>query len=264
MFDVITGRRSFARIVGSVLGVGALGGVGVAGAAVLERQEEEKAKKLRTVPWPYSRLEPDVVAARAFDGYAKGDCMYGAFEALAGSAAERLGAPYTSFPFALMEYGAGGVGGWGTVCGALNGAAAAMKLLSARPQELVDALFVYYEREPLPDLVLRAAKHPHVVSTAGSPLCHVSVSRWCEAAGHKSYSPERKERCGVITACVARRSAELLNAQALGKPLPVSPGAGDTGRCTGCHELGGEVEDTRSRMDCGGCHFHLGGEHPTI
>lgn len=264
MFDVITGRRSFARIVGSVAGVAALGGAGVAGAAVLRRQDEEEARKLRTVPWPYPKLEPDAVAARAFDGYGRGSCMYGAFEALAASAAEKLGAPYTAFPFALMEYGAGGIGGWGTVCGALNGAAAAMKLLSARPQELVDALFVYYQREPLPDLVLRAAKFQHVPSVSGSPLCHVSVSRWCESSGKRSYTPEREERCGVVTACVARRAAELLNAQALGKPLPVVPANAETGRCVSCHEMGGTREDTRSKMDCQGCHFQLGGDHPTI
>jgi hypothetical protein len=265
MFDVITGRRNFARIVGSAAGVLALGGAGVAGAAVLDHQAEEQARKLRTVPWPYPKLEPDAVAARAFEAYARGDCMYGAFEALAGAAAEKLGPPYTSFPFALMEYGGGGVGGWGTICGALNGAAAALKLLSARPQELVDALFVYYEREPLPDLQLKRATFPHVPSVAGSPLCHTSVSRWCEASGKRSYAPERTERCGVLTACVARRAAELLNAQALGKPLPVAAaGNAETARCTSCHEVGGAKEDTRTKMDCGGCHFHLGGEHPTI
>lgn len=264
MFDVISGRRSFARIVGSVAGVAALGGAGFGAAELVRRKGEGDARKLGTVPWPYTQLEPDRVATRAFDGYAKGHCMYGAFEALAGSAAERLGPPYTSFPFDLMEYGAGGVGGWGTICGALNGAAAAMKLLSARPQELVDALFTYYEREPLPDLALRSASFPQVPSVAGSPLCHTSVSRWCEASGKKSYAPERSERCGVLTACVARRAAELLNAQALGKPLPASRGNAETAACAGCHEAGGAIENTRSRMDCGGCHFHLGGEHPTI
>jgi hypothetical protein len=265
MFDVITGRRKFARIIGSAAGVVALGGAGAAGAAVLSRRDDEKARKLRTVPWPYPRLQPDEVAARALDAYQRGDCMYGAFEALAGSAAEKLGAPYTSFPFAMMEYGGGGVGGWGTICGALNGAAAALKLLSPRPQELVDALFVYYEREPLPDLALRRTAFPSVASVAGSPLCHTSVSRWCEASGKKSYAPERAERCGVLTACVARRAAELLEAQALGKPLPVaSAGNADTARCASCHEAGGGEEDTRTKMDCRGCHFHLGGDHPTI
>jgi len=261
---VITGRRRFGRIVGSAAGVLALGGAGVAGAAAVERKREGEARRLRTVPWPFARLEPDAIAVRAFEGYARGECMYGAFEALAGSIAERLGPPFTSFPFDLMRYGAGGIEGWGTICGALNGAAAAMRLLSPKPKELVDALFTWYEREPLPDLQLRKASFVPVASVAGSPLCHTSVSRWCEAAKKPSYSAERQERCGVLVACVARRAAELLDAQALGKPLPVSSiGNAETARCSGCHEMGGAMENTRSRMDCQGCHFHLGGEHPT-
>lgn len=91
-----------------------------------------------------------------------------------------------------------------------------------------------------------------------------SAAGWCEASAKKSYAPERVERCGVLTACVARRAAELLNAQALGKPLPASVGNAETARCVSCHEVGGAKEDTRTKMDCQGCHFHLGGEHPTI
>ena len=68
-----------------------------------------------------------------------------------------------------------------------------------------------------------------------------------------------------MTASVARKAAELLDFQLAGKPLPVLPIAGtETGRCVKCHEEKGELENTRAKMDCRGCHFHLGGEHPEI
>ena len=79
------------------------------------------ASGMRVLPWRYAALDPDATGDRAFAGYQKGHCMYGAFEAIAGPVAERLGAPYTSYPFEMFTYGAGGVNGWGTLCGALNG-----------------------------------------------------------------------------------------------------------------------------------------------
>jgi Putative redox-active protein (C_GCAxxG_C_C) len=265
MFEAVTGRRRFAVIVGSAAAGVALAGGGASAVGATQRAKRGELKKIRTVPWPYTKLEPDAVAARAFEAYQKGHCMYGAFEAIVGSAADRLGEPYVSFPFEMMEYGAGGVSGWGTICGALNGSAAAFQLLSRDPKPLVDALFTMYERTPLPDLELRSAKFPNVRSVAGSPLCHTSVSRWCEKSGKRSYGPERAERCGVLTASVVRTAVEFLNLQAAGKPLPAArPETGAAGTCMKCHEKGGQVEDTRTRMDCQGCHFHLGGEHPSV
>lgn len=260
MFDKVTGRRRFAAIAGAVGGAALFGG-GASAAAAVRHSREDTHRKLTTVPWPYVQLSPDRVASRAFAAYSKGHCMYGAFDALVGSVAAELGEPYVSFPFDVMRFGAGGVNGWATVCGALNGSAAAFELLSKEPGPLVDALFAWYEREPLPDLLLPSAQGATVQSIAGSPLCHTSVSRWCAASGKKSFSDERKARCRILTASVARRASELLNAQATGRPLPLAAGSSGAG-CARCHEENGSLENTRAKMDCQGCHFHLGGEHP--
>jgi hypothetical protein len=218
---------------------------------------------MQKLPWPYQApLDPTAAGDRGFEEYKKGHCMYGAFEALVGPVAEKLGPPYTWFPFDVMEYGAGGIVGWGTICGALSGAAAAFKMLSPKPEPLVDALFSWYQTEALPDYVPAAAKFPNVKSVAGSPLCHASVSLWCAASGKKAYSAERKERCGVIAASVARKAVTLLNDQVAGKPLPIISGAAKT--CGGCHEKGGELENTRGKMSCTGCHDDLGPKHPSI
>ena len=77
--------------------------------------------------------------------------MYGSFRAIVGSVAEQLGSPYTDFPFALFKYGEGGVYGWATLLGTINGSAAAIQLLSPNPVPLIDALFAWYESEPLPN-----------------------------------------------------------------------------------------------------------------
>lgn len=262
MFDVITGRRRFVKVLGAAAGTAAVAAAGAGGVELWRRRQQEEQAKLRTVPWPYQPLDSNAVAARAYQSFKKGDCMYGAFEGLVGPVAEKLGEPYTSFPFDLFAYGGGGVNGWATVCGALNGAAAAFQLLSPHPGELVDALFSWYERASLPDMAPKDARFPLVASVAGSPLCHTSVSRWCEASGKHAFSEERVERCGVLTASVARQGAELLQAQATKRPLPVVPGG--TIGCAQCHGEKGQVEDTRGKMDCQGCHFHLGGKHPAI
>ena len=214
----------------------------------------------RVLPWPYAPLDPAATAERAFAGYHKGHCAYGAFEALVGPATARLGGAYAEFPVDMWVYGAGGIQGWGTICGALNGAAAAFQLFSRQPEPLTDALYSWYEVTPLPDVTIKAAKFANVTSAAGSPLCHESVARWCKAAAKTSYSPERKERCGVITAAVARHAADLLNRQAAGQPFDAAL-AKATATCRGCHEKGGQVENARTKMGCSSCHFHLGGEH---
>jgi hypothetical protein len=256
MFDVITGRRKFTRILGGIAGVVAVGGGATAAVAAVRRSNEEDVRRFRTLPWPYAKLTPDRVATRAFESFQKGQCMYGVFESLVGETADGLGGPYRNFPFDLMGYGGEGIKGWGTVCGALNGAAAAFQMLSPKPGPLVDALFGWYEQEPLPNVEHKGARYPMVQTVAGSPLCHVSISRWCESSGLKPQDPARVERCGSLVASVARRATELLNLQLAGRPLPTIP-AGAAGQCNSCHGTGGELEDSRAKMDCNACHFHL-------
>jgi len=206
------------------------------------------------LPWPYRALDPDLAGQRAFEGYKKGHCMFGTFEAIVGAVAEKLGAPYTSFPFEMFIYGMGGVYGWGTLCGTLNGCAAAIQVLSPNPGPLVDELFRWYENTPLPDHDPKGMKFKTVKSVAGSPLCHPSIAKWCEASGLKAYSSERDERCGVLAGAVARKCAMLLNAQAAGTFAPLTAVDPRTRTCMGCHEKGGPMENMRSKQTCEPCH----------
>ena len=220
-----------------------------------------KLTAMRTVPWPYQPLNADIAAQRGFSSYLKHHCMYGAFDAIAGSIAERLGPPYSDFPFDMFAYGAGGINGWATICGALNGAAAAFQLLSPKPEPLIDTLFNWYEIEQLPNFSPEGAKFAQVRSVANSPLCHQSIANWCKVARKTSYSAERRERCGTLTAAVARKAVLLLNEQAAGKLVTLSV-AESTQACMSCHEKGGAMENIRTMMDCRGCHAPLIGRHP--
>jgi hypothetical protein len=244
---------------GGVVGV-TLGAEMLLGASN-ETAQVSISSKLHQMPWPYKPLDPEVIGQRAFESFKKGDCMYGAFEAIAGATADQLGSPYTDFPFMMFRFGAGGINGWGTVCGALSGAAAAFQLFSPAPGPLIDSLFAWYEAEPLPNIKPTGMKFPQVHSVSTTPLCHSSVSNWCKASGKKTYSPERVERCATIAASVAVKGVQLLNDQVAKKPvLAVFPR--ETKDCMQCHERGGVLENTRGKMDCGGCHSQRIGKHP--
>jgi hypothetical protein len=222
------------------------------------------ADAVTAVPWPYRRVDPERAAELAYTGYYKGACCYGAFDAIVAPLREQVGAPYTMLPSEMMVFGEGGVAGVGTLCGALLGASAAIFLVAggmekARREEafpLVQELFSFYDQEALPNYRPRNPKFEIKPSIARSSLCHVSVSRWCKATGFKSFSKERSERCGWLTASVARYTAELLNARLVDasfRPAHALPAEVKT--CRTCHDKGGTVENSRGTMDCGGCHF---------
>ena len=219
------------------------------------------------VPWRYEELDPDETAARAYAGYRKGHCMYGAFTSVLSQLAERRGEPYSSFPVGITRYGAGGAAGSGSLCGALNGSAALIGLFARNEDEtklLVDELFLWYEQTELP--VYEPAK-PVVAgqmqkSVSNSILCHVSVTRWCRASGYKISSKQQKERCARLTADTANKTVEILNAHFAGRFSSVHDFEQDVKTCTSCHTKGSEESNTRGKMRCGTCHFSLASEHP--
>lgn len=162
----------------------------------------------------------------------------------------------------MMEFGQGGVVGWASLCGALLGAAAAIQLVSPDPKAALDELYRWHEVSELPDYRPRAPKFEIGKSVADSVLCHVSVTKWCEATGTKAFDKKRSDRCGWITGSVARKAVQILNAQAEGTFAAALPLSAETRNCRGCHDKGGEVEDTRGKMDCLQCHPGVKTDHP--
>jgi len=215
------------------------------------------------VPWRYRKLDPVAVAERAYPAYYKGGCCYASFEGIVGELKKEAGHPYTTMPTEMMIFGEGGVAGISSLCGALNGAAAAVFLVAGGfdPKKkdeafaLIRELFAWYDHEALPNYRPVNARYEIKASVSKSPLCHASVTNWCKASGFKSFSPERAERCGWLAASTARHAVELLNrnaASAFKATYRLSTG---TQSCRNCHDKGGKLENSRGMMDCGGCHF---------
>ncbi len=80
--------------------------------------------------WSYVKLDPDITAGIAYQGHNEGGCMYGVFKSIVSQLEKKNSESNITFPYHMMKYGSGGVGNYGSVCGALNGAAAAIGTFS--------------------------------------------------------------------------------------------------------------------------------------
>jgi len=208
-------------------------------------------------PWEYVKLDPEEAAERGYKATYEGHCMYGVFTPIAEMLAEKVGGPWQSFPVDMFRYGAAGVVSWGTLCGAVNGAAAAIYLVSKDPVPLIDEIYNWYSQASLPDYMPKKPKDPKmniIKSVSGSPLCHVSATKWCDASGYKFFTPERGDRCCRLVASTAKKTVELLNAQMAGKFKPQYAIPAAVQECRSCHGKGGIVENTNTKMDCTQCH----------
>lgn len=180
---------------------------------------------------------------------------YGALEGIVGELREKVGHPYTTLPTKMVIYGKGGVVGWGILCGALNGASAAINLVTEDFGPVVSELLGWYTETSLP---IYQPSNPQIeistTSVSGSPMCHVSVTKWCDASGFTAISPERKERCARLTADVAKHAAELLNQVQAGTFAPAWTPPDSVGECLACHGPGGSKGNVFGNMDCLMCH----------
>jgi hypothetical protein len=263
-------RRGLFKDAGVFLLGAAMGGISTPLAKSVATASTEKQEVIE-VPWPYKKLNPEAVAESAYVGYYKGACCYGVFEAIIGELRKEVGAPYTGIPTAMMIFGEGGIAGVGNVCGALNGASAAIFLIAGGVEkekrepafDLTKELFNWYEQEALPDYRPKKPKFEIVKSVSHTSLCHASVSTWCKAAKFKAFSKERSERCGWLTASVAKYTVEMLNKHAEAGFKPAHKLSAAVQWCRSCHDKGSALENTRGMMDCGGCHFTPRIKHPT-
>lgn len=251
-----------------MVGLGALAaGSAVAGMAGLRRGEynDRFEQNGGDFSWEPHTLDPAECAQVAYDGYwHKGyACGYGAFYSIIGVMGEKFGKPYSTFPFSMLEVNKSGVCDWGSICGALYGAAASFALFWGREERmpLVDELFRWYEATKLPIYNpgnrAKGFKGELPSTAVGSILCHVSVSKWCYANKFEATSTERSERCGRITADVAFKAVEILNAKiAAGRTFTGSlPKQDSLITCGACHSTPGEETNwSKTRMDCTPCH----------
>jgi hypothetical protein len=272
MKDRLTRKEFFDTTARTAIGVsvGALGGSMLAAGADQTRQVPITANtevQGYPWPWPYVKLDPEDIRKRGHRDFYAGGCCYGGFNALVSALAEAVGQPYTLVPPQMMYYGSGGGAGWGTLCGALNGVAAAISLVVDRTNasSIVSELFGWYTKTALPtdtsnDYAVRklffVSRYDAALkqSISATPLCHGSVSKWCTESAFKEASNERKERCARLTGDTAARAVDLLNQFVEGrfKGVFVAPAA--VSECMTCHDTTyGHVAAT-VKMDCRQCH----------
>lgn len=251
-------RRDFIKSAGAC-------GAGLVGGGMLAVQEAAAAQA--THPFGYPEDGLDVEATRRLgyqgfkgielpDGTRHSGCAFGAFNAIIGQLGEKVGDPYTTIPLQMMDWAGAGVVGFGTLCGTLNGAAAAIGLIcSGRDARgFISDLLTWYSETPLPTN-LHAPTGDLPQSTADSNLCHVSLTHWCRTSGFASGSPERAERCARLAGDVAATAVELLNDGALGLRVPSQKTV-----CRSCHYMGPTYaagQFTHGEMNCLTCHIDL-------
>ncbi|MGB9887172.1 MAG: C-GCAxxG-C-C family (seleno)protein [Moorellales bacterium] len=175
---------------------------------------------LPPLPWPYKKLDPEVVRRKGYEECSRiNNCMYGGAAALILALREAVGYPWTALPVEMFVYGAGGIAGFGTTCGALNGASAVISLLSdpnTGPPACfgpITELFKWYCNTVLPsdkhEEYCKVKNQPATV--AGSPLCSFSLWNWFLASQQPMFSEAQRDRCAKVVGDTAARAAEILN-----------------------------------------------------
>jgi Putative redox-active protein (C_GCAxxG_C_C) len=209
--------------------------------------------------WEYYPLDPAQTAQLAYRHFDSGSCMYATFKSIISQLADKFGEPYISFPLHMMKYGHGGVGGFGTICGALNGAAAIIGLFvteKAMQDSLITGLFRWYEETKLPEFRPQTAildfTPPSTISN--STLCHASNTIWVKEAGYKVNSNERKERCRRLASDVASRVTAVLNEYFSNTYVTKGHDNETVRQCMTCHGDKGKLINTSTKMECTSCH----------
>jgi len=277
----LLGRAGIA--IGGALAFGALHGCSD------EESSDTTLQQPQVSDFPYEkhlaadfRLNVADVKQAAYAGYFQGGCCHGAFSSLLGDL-QRAGAPFTSLPLAFGKFGAGGVEGYGSICGAALGSILILNMVIEDPanrKKFVTSLLRWYEGFAFPEYVPTTnldpagktrtfdgatpdAEHPAVIPVVPhSHQCHVSVTTWCDTNGDlDANGPDKKSRCARLTADVAGKAAELMNvyfeSAAYGSRTAPSAGA-PAGNCMPCHANGqtpAAVDPVvAAGMECGSCH----------
>jgi hypothetical protein len=276
MSDNLMSRRKFLAGAGLVLGAASVSGV------ALLKDADPAAADGAPIPWPYpmsaaDQPDPEAIARRAYEVYYQRGCCEAVWWPFVEYLSTVAGGDTTwaTLPQNIFRYGGGGVAGWGTICGTLNGSAAVLNMVVANGSHrttLTNGVFQYYATTPLPtnaawksynkvlglstDWAPSAAPLENAPSsTADSPLCHSSLVQWTMTTGASNGGPLQKDRCGKACFDVSRKLAELLNAYFLAitpSETPAPPNVDldpAVAACGSCH-----ATYTGAKMACGSCH----------
>jgi len=265
MSEDMLSRRTFLAGAGAVLGLALV-------PAVLNKPEVAEAAALKDFPWSYTPLDAEKVARRAYEVYFASGCHEATWwpivEALAASDLPDAATTWGTLPKNIMKYGGGGVAGWGTLCGTLNGSCGVIAAVGA-PGKLSDEAMQYYAETPLPtngvDRSIRKGDWtpagtnvptagPLVnvpTSTAHSQLCHASLSQWTMTTGSADGTREQKDRCGKACYDMVFKTVTMLNEWKANGTLPAGTLDPTFASCvTACHTS----PIAKGKMACDSCH----------
>jgi len=184
-------------------------------------------------------------------------------------------------------YGGGGMGGSASLCGVPNGCGIVLNMvgLHGNATNLIhhytktewpgDRVYELYlsDQGSWPALTDTGTAIPTPIPNdevlarvvSDSPLCHVSISKWCDAAGVRLTDADaagrkhKNDRCCKIACDMAALVAEIINLKVCGGSW--NPGyamAPDTQTCYDCHneKTTSVLPAQQGNMDCAYCHTH--------
>ena len=256
-------RRKAMKVAAGAIAAGGAGLLTLTTAFKPEKQPAPGTSILEYSPgendWEYFLLDPAATAQLAYDKYSEGSCMYAAILSVVSQLAEKFGKPFASFPIHMFKYGHGGIGGFGSVCGALNGAAAVIGLLitdKSVQDKMITDLFQWYEEEPLPKFSpdKPVFDYTPVKSISNSVLCHASNTNWSKESGFHVNSSERKERCRRLTSDVTEKVTVALNEISTSAYVTNMHSNHEVNSCISCHGDEGKIKNTSVKMSCNSCH----------
>lgn len=285
-------------LIGGAVTLGALQACGEDDTAPLDSGEcADTAAKLKDFPYEkhlpagFALAEDGSIQEAAYHGYYAaapgGGCGHGAYSALL-SDLTRAGNPFDQLPLYLGQFGAGGVAGYGSICGAVLGSVLVINSVvadSAARGAMMTTLMRWYETHEFPAYAPTTidpveagatkllnwgaeAEKPAVTKVApGAHLCHASVSGWCAAQSPMvgAGGADKKARCARVTADVTGKVIELVNAYlssgALGaRTFTAQAASTAVTQCTTCHgsgvtkHNGTDAPSVLSGMSCPTCH----------
>ena len=204
---MIQSRRDFLKNAGKVAVAASVATVLPMGALA------EKAEH----PFTWSHLDPEATADRAYASFTSmGGCCIAVADAIIGQLADTVGAPFDGIPVKMFQNGAAGYG-QNSLCGCLGGAAAAIGLVceAADSKACLKEVMDWYKTSTLPTYDRGSA--PAVAQVVpGSTECRDSLMEFFKAVPEINYDmkhPDRINRCACLTADVARKTVEVLNAK---------------------------------------------------
>ncbi len=264
-------RRFLGGSLAAAAGIGVASAGGGFGIDEVTAAAQEDAGVDKPLGW--TPVEIEGIRQRARENYYGGmHCAEGVAHTLIQAQRDKDNSAWKQVPSTAAWWGAGGGAKNGVLCGTITGGSIVAALAfgrSGRTMKVVNEIHQRYQQTNFPQYQPPADGDDPGMSMelpanrSKSPLCHVSVTKWCKTSGYAWSSAERAERCSRVAADMAGMVAKLLNAEAQGNwdevagEVPELDTVDPENGCASCHSSGNEFEQggfVQTKMSCPECH----------